>query len=147
MLPINETALHFYFKQIWKNAYHAISYFNNEKKPIRNYVEKIPWENVTACIDLLEFSINWLCQLAFFIRCLCISPVWLQLLTNFKCDCVIFKGDYSKWEMFCTILRLCQYSFKKTLHVRLSCYCYRLTFHDAFLIFWRHFRDVSYPII
>lgn len=130
-----------------KNCISCNIIFQQRKQNIRNYVEKIPSENVTACIDLLKFSINWSCQLAFFIRCLCISPVWWQLLTNSKCECVIFKRDYSNWEMFCTILRLCQYSFKKTLHVRLPCCCYRLTFHDAFLIFWRHFRDVSYPII
>lgn len=135
MLPINETALHFILNKYEKMHIMQYHISTTKKKTIRNYVEKIPWENVTACIDLLEFSINWLCQLAFFIRCLCISPVWLQLLTNFKCDCVIFKGDYSKWEMFCTILRLCQYSFKKTLHVRLSCCCYRLTFTMPFWYF------------
>lgn len=154
MLPIIETALHFILNKYEKLHIMQYHILTTKKKPIRYYVEKNPCENVTACIDLLEFSINWSCQLAFFILCLCISSVWWQLLTNFymwlrhTLHVITYsKGNYSNWEMFCTILRLCQYSFKKTVHVRLPCWCYRLTFHDAFLICWRHIRDVSYSII
>lgn len=146
MLPINETALHFILNKYEKlhiMQYHILTTNKKQEITSKKFHEKmsllvqICWNS--ALIDRVSFRSS-------FVVCaypLCGDNFWriLNVIASY------LKGNYSNWEMFCTIWRLCQYSFKKTVHVRLPCWCYCLTFHDAFLICWRHFRDVlSYNI-